>query len=167
MRASRADRDRVVDVLKSAFIQERLVKEEFTDRIGQALAARTWADLDALTADIPAGPHSARPPVPAVPGLAAPVRPRPVAAAPDLVQAPVTDQAYGRPESLTGNRPASGRAKASVAGMAGVILLSGVSGSVLAGPGPGVVIMGLVAGFVFVVFWVVACYSIVRERPGR
>jgi hypothetical protein len=55
LRASHADRDRVIDTLKSAFVQGRLTKDEFDDRVGQALAARTHAELAALTADIPAG----------------------------------------------------------------------------------------------------------------
>jgi hypothetical protein len=54
-RASRADREQVIDVLKAAFVQERLTRAEFDQRVGQALASRTYADLDALTADIPGG----------------------------------------------------------------------------------------------------------------
>jgi hypothetical protein len=51
--ASRADRKQVLDALKAAFVQGRLTKDEFDQRVGQALA--TYAELDALTADIPAG----------------------------------------------------------------------------------------------------------------
>lgn len=54
MRASRTDREHVIDMLKAAFVQDRLTKDELDDRVGLALAARTYADLDALTADIPA-----------------------------------------------------------------------------------------------------------------
>jgi hypothetical protein len=54
-RASRADREQVIDTLKAAFVQERLTKEEFDARVGQALASRTYADLAALTGDIPDG----------------------------------------------------------------------------------------------------------------
>jgi Domain of unknown function (DUF1707) len=54
LRASHADRDLVIDTLKSAFVQGRLTKDEFDDRVGQTLAARTHAELAALTADIPA-----------------------------------------------------------------------------------------------------------------
>jgi Domain of unknown function (DUF1707) len=60
-RASRADREQVIDVLKAAFVQERLTRDEFDQRIGQALASRTYADLDALTADIPGGLTAAEP----------------------------------------------------------------------------------------------------------
>jgi hypothetical protein len=45
----------VIDTLKAAFVQGRLTKDEFDDRVGQTLAARTHAELAALTADIPAG----------------------------------------------------------------------------------------------------------------
>ena len=54
-RASRADREQVIDTLKAAFVRERLTKEELDARVGQALASRTYADLAALTGDIPEG----------------------------------------------------------------------------------------------------------------
>ena len=53
LRASHADRDQVIDALKAGFVQGRLSKDEFDVRIGQALASRTYADLAAVTADIP------------------------------------------------------------------------------------------------------------------
>ena len=62
MRASHADREQAVEVLKDAFVQGRLTKDEFDSRVGHALASRTHADLTALTADLPAGPPAARPP---------------------------------------------------------------------------------------------------------
>jgi len=65
LRASHADRDRVIDGLKAAFVQGRLDQDELGDRVGRALAARTYADLAALTADLPAGLVPARPPKPA------------------------------------------------------------------------------------------------------
>jgi hypothetical protein len=61
MRASRADREQVIDVLKTAFAQERLTSRDLDARVGRALEAQTYADLDALTADIPAGPDLAQP----------------------------------------------------------------------------------------------------------
>ena len=66
LRASRADRERVIDLLKAAFLQGRLDTDEFDARIGQALASRTYGELAAVTADIPAGLTEAlprRPPV--------------------------------------------------------------------------------------------------------
>jgi uncharacterized membrane protein len=67
LRASHAERDRVVDALKDAFVQGRLTKEEFDLRVGHALAARTHADLATLSADLPAMPPVARPPRKPVP----------------------------------------------------------------------------------------------------
>jgi hypothetical protein len=62
LRTSRADREQAVDVLKAAFVQGRLAKDEFDSRVGQVFASRTYADLDALIADIPDGVTSAQPP---------------------------------------------------------------------------------------------------------
>ena len=67
LRAARADRERVLDVLKTAFVQERLDQDELDARVGQALTARTYAELAALTADIPADPAAAGPPAAMVP----------------------------------------------------------------------------------------------------
>lgn len=50
MRASDADRDRAVDTLKAAYVYGLLTREELAARSGQALAARTYADLAAVTA---------------------------------------------------------------------------------------------------------------------
>jgi Domain of unknown function (DUF1707) len=63
--ASHADREQVIEVLKAAFVQGRLDRDEFDLRVGRALASRTYADLAALTADIPARLTRARPPGPA------------------------------------------------------------------------------------------------------
>ena len=70
LRASHADREHVIDTLKTAFADGRLDKDELDDRVGQTLAARTYAELATVTADIPAGPaqasrprRAARPPV--------------------------------------------------------------------------------------------------------
>jgi uncharacterized protein DUF1707 len=49
------DRDHAIEVLKVAFVQDRLSMDEFDARIGQVLTARTQAELAAVTADIPAG----------------------------------------------------------------------------------------------------------------
>jgi len=65
MRASHADREQVIDMLKTAFVQGRLTKDEFDLRVGQVLASRTYADLSALTGDIPAGLMRAESPNPA------------------------------------------------------------------------------------------------------
>lgn len=62
LRASHQDREQVIDLLKAAFVQGRLAKDEFDLRVGQVLAARTYAGLDALIAGLPAGLMAARSP---------------------------------------------------------------------------------------------------------
>jgi hypothetical protein len=44
----------VIGLLKAAFVEGRLARDEFDTRVGQALASRTYAELAAVTADIPA-----------------------------------------------------------------------------------------------------------------
>jgi hypothetical protein len=67
LRASDADRERVIDTLKTAFVQGRLTRDELGHRAGRALASRTYADLTAVTADIPVLASQPRPPRPAAP----------------------------------------------------------------------------------------------------
>jgi Domain of unknown function (DUF1707) len=62
LRASHADREQVIGTLKVAFVQGRLAKGELDVRVGQTFAARTYADLAALVADLPAGLAAAPPP---------------------------------------------------------------------------------------------------------
>ena len=62
LRASDADREQMIDTLKAAFVQDRLARDDFDARIGQALAARTYAELAAVTVGIPAGPAAGSPP---------------------------------------------------------------------------------------------------------
>ena len=71
VRASHADRERAVEVLKAAFVQGRLDKHEFDARVGQAFASRTYLELAAVTADIPPGPIPAKP----IPARPLPARP--------------------------------------------------------------------------------------------
>ena len=55
LRASDADREQVIDVLKAAFVQGRLTRDELDFRVGQALKSRTYAEQAAVVADLPAG----------------------------------------------------------------------------------------------------------------
>jgi hypothetical protein len=57
--ASPAGREQVIAALKTAFVQGRLSRDEFELRVGQALAI--YAELDALTADIPAAASAVAP----------------------------------------------------------------------------------------------------------
>jgi hypothetical protein len=52
-------------VLKAAFVQGRLTKDEFDLRVGQAFTARTYAELADVTAGIPTGLIGAQPRRPA------------------------------------------------------------------------------------------------------
>jgi len=56
MLASAADRDRTIDVLKAAYGEGRLTKDEFDARSARTMAARRYGDLAAIVADLPAGP---------------------------------------------------------------------------------------------------------------
>jgi Domain of unknown function (DUF1707) len=62
LRASRAEREDLIETLKAAFVLGLLDKDEFGARVGQTLASRTYADLAAVTADIPAGLADGLPP---------------------------------------------------------------------------------------------------------
>ena len=56
LRASHADRDRVVDALRLAAGDGRLSAEELDTRLESALSARTLGELAGLIADLPAAP---------------------------------------------------------------------------------------------------------------
>jgi hypothetical protein len=75
LRASHADREQVIDTVKAAFVQGILTKAELDVRLGQTFAARTYGELAALTADLPAGLAAAGP------APARPARRRPLAKA--------------------------------------------------------------------------------------
>jgi hypothetical protein len=62
LRTSHADREQAIDLLKAGFVQGRLTKDEFDLRVGQVFASRTYAELGALTADIPGWVTSDQPP---------------------------------------------------------------------------------------------------------
>jgi Domain of unknown function (DUF1707) len=73
LRAAQADREQAITVLKTAYAQGRLTKDELEVRAGQAFASRTYAELAALTADIPADSPTAASAV-AGPRLSGPAR---------------------------------------------------------------------------------------------
>jgi hypothetical protein len=66
VRASDQDRDAVAQRLQQAFAERRLDDDEFDERMRAALTAKTSADLDRLTSDLPAAPAGSAPAVPAV-----------------------------------------------------------------------------------------------------
>ncbi|HSS09471.1 MAG TPA: DUF1707 domain-containing protein [Acidimicrobiales bacterium] len=71
IRISDAERERVVDLLKTSCGEGRLTLDEFSERVGATYAARTAADLQLVVADLPpADLH----PVPATSASPVPVR---------------------------------------------------------------------------------------------
>jgi hypothetical protein len=73
MRSAQADRERAIDVLRAAFAEGRLDKDEFAERVGQVHTSRTYGELAELTADLPAGPLGTL--VPASGPIPVPARP--------------------------------------------------------------------------------------------
>jgi uncharacterized protein DUF1707 len=65
MRAADTDRDQTAELLRRAAAEGRISFDELDERIGRAYAAKTFADLEALTRDLP-GP-GVRAPAPATP----------------------------------------------------------------------------------------------------
>jgi hypothetical protein len=74
LRAGDADREQVIDKLKAAYVYGLVTKDELDARVSQTFAARTFAELAVITADIPAGLAPAPPtlrPAPARAGASA------------------------------------------------------------------------------------------------
>jgi hypothetical protein len=72
LRTSHAEREHAVGLLKTAFVQGRLTKDELESRAGRAFTSQTYAELATVTADLPVellpvrpkrGPSQAQPPV--------------------------------------------------------------------------------------------------------
>jgi Domain of unknown function (DUF1707) len=75
LRVSDADRDRAISELSEHFQAGRLTAEEFDERSGRALQARTGKDLSVLLADLPRNRATAPGPLPParLPGAGIPV----------------------------------------------------------------------------------------------
>jgi hypothetical protein len=58
MLAANVDRERAIGVLQGGFAEGRLTKAEYDDRTARVYAARTYGELGALVADLPAGPFA-------------------------------------------------------------------------------------------------------------
>ena len=54
MLASVADQDRAIRILQASFVEGRLARDEFEQRVGLAIVSRDFRELLALTADLPA-----------------------------------------------------------------------------------------------------------------
>jgi hypothetical protein len=104
LRASHADREQVIGTLKAAFVHGMLDQDEVAQRVGQTFAARTHADLAALTADIPTRLTAARPPKPArVRGKARVARPVAVLTAATALYAAMWSLALSIHRNMEGN----------------------------------------------------------------
>jgi hypothetical protein len=66
-RASAADTNRTVEVLKTSFVEGRLTFDELDLRLGQALFSRFFDELMEITADLPVGTFGRLPAHPATP----------------------------------------------------------------------------------------------------
>jgi Domain of unknown function (DUF1707) len=107
LRASDADRERVIGTLKAAYVYGLVTREEFDARVGQTFAARTCAELAVITDDIPAGLAPAPPPLRSAPAPATP--------------------------AVAANVPAQDRAIMATAIVAGLALMASVFAGPLAG----------------------------------
>ena len=98
LRAGHADREQVIGTLKDAFVHGRLTRDELDTRTGQALSARTCADLAALTADIPAADI----PAADIPAADIPAAAGPAAAGPARPPAPARRRPLARAAAGSG-----------------------------------------------------------------
>jgi Domain of unknown function (DUF1707) len=132
----------VIEALTAAFIQGRLDKDEFDQRVAAALAA--YAELDALTADIPASE-------PAVPS------PAPVAV-PSEESRQITREAYNRGLA----------ARATFGGAGGVMLVAFIAATVGSGnPFLGFMLSGALGAFIVVLLGTVTTLMLwVLESSG-
>jgi hypothetical protein len=137
LRASHADRERVIDTLKAAYAYGLVTKDEFDARVSQTFTARTYAVLAVITADIPPGLAPAPPPL----------RPAPASAS-----APVT-----------ANAAAGDRAIMATAIVAGLALVA----SVFVGPVADLLVLGGIgSAFVSAFLFGIQMRSQRPNRPG-
>ncbi|MQS06425.1 DUF1707 SHOCT-like domain-containing protein [Streptomyces alkaliphilus] len=81
MRASDSDREAVAEQLREAAAEGRIDLTELDERLERTFAAKTYRELEPLTADLPpvpgsgSAPGSGRAPVPMAPGAGPPAQP--------------------------------------------------------------------------------------------
>ena len=155
LRASHANREQVIDALKAAFVDGRLAKDEFDLRVGQVLAA--YANLDALTADIPA---------PARPTAARPTAARPTSAQLAAAQPPEPVQEPNNKKLV-----ARGAAAGATATMVLAVALGVAGGNPALGLFLGVFVGSFVAvlltGFLTFLSWVLGKGANRQPSPGH
>jgi Domain of unknown function (DUF1707)/Domain of unknown function (DUF4190) len=134
MRSCLADRERAVELLKVAFAEGRLDQDELVARVGDAYRSRTYAELAALTADLPAA-HGTASPYPGLPGAGS----RPAASQ-------RADGAANRADEGARPRPAACGAARELSGLAIAAVILGVGGFITWGiTSPFAVILGIAA----------------------
>jgi Domain of unknown function (DUF1707)/Domain of unknown function (DUF4190) len=138
MRAASADRERAVDVLKAGFTEGRLTQDEYNDRMGRAYAARTYGELAALTADLPAGAL----PLPALPSWPVPAYQPPAAGTNSMA---IASMVLGVAEFFTGGLTAI------PAVICGHVARRQMRQT--AQRGDGLATSGLVLGYMAIIFW--------------
>lgn len=130
LRAGHADRERAIDVLKAAFAEGRLDQDEYTERVGQVHASRTYGELEALTADLPVGPLGSLAQAGLPAPVAAPLLPMPQYLDTQQLDARYLDAQYWQAQQLEiqPERPVAeaDRRDSGVSGIALVSLVCGV-----------------------------------------
>ena len=153
MLASGVDRDRVVDVLKAAYGEGRLDKDEFDARCARAMAARRYGDLGPIVADLPGGSAFA-PPAPLSPYVQSPFPANPYASAP----APTSGLATG---SMI-----CGILEVFTLGLTSIpaVILGHMARSEIRSTGKrgdGMAITGLVLGYIAIGLWALAIIALI------
>ena len=125
LRAAHADREHAITALKAAFVQGRINKDELDVRAGQAFASRTYAELAALTADLPDRPADTEP------AIAGPAITGPAITGPAITGPAITGPAIAGPAVAgladTGPRSTPARTLARAARRSGICVLAAVA----------------------------------------
>ncbi len=143
--ASHADREQVIDTLKSAFVQGGLTKDEFDLRVGRTLGSRTYAELAAVTADIPGR----------------------------LTRADIPGRPTGAPlPPKRAQVPAAGNAavKSGVCTLTAIILVASTSAAAVSGPGAALIMALFLTGIgavIAVIAALLAAGMSMLESPHR
>jgi hypothetical protein len=155
LRASQAGREQVIDALKDAFVQGRLTKDELDLRVSKALAS--YAELDALTADIPAGPPGRPEPT----GQLEPTAAR----SPEPPREAHNRESHNRKVIQRGTAAGAGVTMAFTAAMVTLAGAGAVAGLILV-PLAGFCMAVLLAGLLTLVSWVLERGSGRQAAPG-
>lgn len=153
----RPSRDQAIEALKAAFVEGRLGKDEFDQRVGQALAA--YAQLDAVTADIPHVPPHTPSHVPPLPSHVSPTIPSPAG------EPQVTREAYNKGLVARGTFGAAGGIM-----LVSAVVVTAVTGNpftgFMAGAALGVVMAVVLGSVLTLIMWVMESQGGRKRAPG-